>query len=679
MSSGKDKTVRLWNFDGGRLLATLYGHSGSTNNVTISRDGQYAISSSRDETAIVWSLEERRQVACFSGHSGKMFTALFTVDSQYVITGSDDKTVRITPFVVPWESTDKSPLHQTSEVASIMQSLKEGSHLNYVAAKTLLFPYNVNSLHISAFYNYSERCREYLEMGVPFLKGAFGSPLTVSLKWKTLKCTDVLLKYLRDLAETVKKDDEWPIFKCINEDIPALLGCGSGLLHTFFSVLMQTPFIPPLPQFITPTSPLPIVQFSESRLLDIKTFDKSDKGGMGSELVNFLIGLIRWNTTPGSNQSLELLNALQDCEDKSVLTSAYTTLIIEQKWEYFYPITLSLTLLYAVMLASLVMLLFQAQTELPLAGVFICLNAFFMIYEIAQAVTSDNSYWLEPWNYLDLSRGLLCLCWGSLMFFEEEVSFLGADLQKDVRLVLALLCFLRGFTYFRSFRMTRLFVYLTVAVVKEMYCFLIVMGYSVFSFGVLISILLEHETLGVSWTSAFSLALGDFDSRGFGALEWCVFSCAAITNVIVMLNLLVSILGDAYEKTQMSARENDLFVMLGLVTEYEFLMRWRRTAGTPTIIHSCQRVQDPVATEEWAGLAVEIKYAVKEESENVKLEFEKKTTAMQEGLRKMQGGLKGLESRMKGELQGGVKALESKMKEMQGKLDTLVDLLSQRS
>jgi len=44
--------------------------------------------------------------------------------------------------------------------------------------------------------------------------------------------------------------------------------------------------------------------------------------------------------------------------------------------------------------------------------------------------------------------------------------------------------------------MTRVFVYLTLAVVKEMYSFLIVMGYSVFSFRILLSIILEHKAIG---------------------------------------------------------------------------------------------------------------------------------------------------------------------------------------
>ena len=88
---------------------------------------------------------------------------------------------------------------------------------------------------------------------------------------------------------------------------------------------------------------------------------------------------------------------------------------------------------------------------------------------------------------------------------------------------------------------------------------------------------------------------------------------AAITNIIITLNLLISILGNAHEKTQMSVRENDLFLMLGLVTEYESLMFWRRIDGTSTVIVSCQRAQDTESTEEWAGIVVAMEAAVKEE------------------------------------------------------------------
>jgi len=663
VSCGEDRTVRLWSFEERRLLTVLYGHSQSVKNVKVSADGRFAISAS-DDSVKVWSLEERREVACYKGPARISFAA-FTTDSNCVIIASNDQTVRITPFIVPWESTSEAPMQVTSEMVSVVQTLKEGELLNPLAARTLLSPYNVNSLHISAFYNYAERCKEYLEMRVPFLKGTFGSPLTVSLERRTIKCTDEFLKYLIDLAQRVKGDAEWPTFVCINDDIPALLASSSDLLQSFFSALMQTPSSPPLPQFITPTSSLPIVQFSETRLINLPDFDKCVVGKMGSELVRFCIGLIRWNTAPGSSKSLELLDALQECEDKTVLTSPYATALIEQKWAYFYPVTLLFTIMYTMLLAALVMILFNDWDRFQLAVVFICLNGFFMLYEIAQALASSWTYWVDPWNYLDMFRGLLGFFWGSLVLCDQELACLGADNQRNTRLLLAILCFLRGFTYFRSFRMTRLFVYMTMAVVKEMYSFLIIMAYSVFAFGILISILLGHATLGVSWTAAFSLVLGDFDSSAFGFVEWCVFSCAAITNIIIMLNLLVSILGDAYEKTQMSVRENDLFLMLGLVSEYESLMYWRRNSGTPTIIVSCERAQDAVMSEEWAGLAVQLSTKMEEESAKLTQEFQAQLASSSKQLQEEMAVLQG--------------KTEKKTAALEAKLETIIALLRERS
>lgn len=197
----------------------------------------------------------------------------------------------------------------------------------------------------------------------------------------------------------------------------------------------------------------------------------------------------------------------------------------------------------------------------------------------------------ESRNYVDIFRGLLSLFWGTLILLDQEQSSL-SGFDRETRLLLAFLCLLRGCTYFRSFRMTRLFVYMTLAVIKELYFFLFIMAYSVFAFGVCTSILLGHTTLGASWTSAFSLVLGDFNSNEFGFLEWAIFSCAAIINVIIMLNLLVSILGDAYEMTQLSVRENDLFMMLDLVNEYESLMFWRRSSGSPVVMLTCDEARE---------------------------------------------------------------------------------------
>jgi len=667
VSCGNDAAINLWHFDQRSLFATLQGHSKSVISINMCPNGLYVISSSTDSTVRVWSLEEKREFACYRHISAN---ACFSTDCAYVIS-SKDNTVHLTPFIVVWQATDTAPVQATSETIAIVRDLASGKPMGKVASNWLVAPYRVNSLHISAFYNHTKRAQEYLAAGVPFIKGAFGSPLTVALQRKTMKCIEVFLNYLINLAKETHDDLEWPAFACIGEDIPILLRCGSTLLRPFFEVLMQPPATPVLPYFITPKSELPMVIISDSRLLQISEFDSTPKGEMGSELVKFNISLMRQNLTFGSAPSLELVEALQACEDKTVLNTPYISTIIEEKWAYFYPFTLTLTLLYAAMLTSLVLLLFNMWDTTLLSSAFIAINAFFVVYEMAQMLVDKWAYWMDPWNYVDIFRVFLSLFWGTLLLLGKEQSFL-LEYRRDIRLILALLCLLRGFTYFRSFRTTRLFVYMTMAVIKEMYSFLFIMAYSVFAFGVCTSVLLEHTTLGESWTSAFSLVLGDFDSSTFGFLEWVVFSCAAIINVVIMLNLLVSILGDAYEMTQMSVRENDLYMMLELVNEYESLMFWRRSAGTPVIMFTCDRAIEADSAADWAGQVSKI-------TEKVRDEVEKSTETIQGRVEALKGAQEKSIEALKKTMKAQNSELKNAVKTIEEKLEVILVLLKDRS
>jgi len=163
-----------------------------------------------------------------------------------------------------------------------------------------------------------------------------------------------------------KGDCEWPTFKCVTDDLPRLLRCASPFLRPFCSVLMKPPAVPALPQFISPASAFPIVVASNKRLLQLSEFAAPER--KSTELVEFCISLVSWNLTPGSQQSVELLKALEKCQVKQVLDTAFAGLVIEQKWRYFYSFTLLLTCLYA---ATLVLML-QAREGGTLDWTFIC-------------------------------------------------------------------------------------------------------------------------------------------------------------------------------------------------------------------------------------------------------------------------------------------------------------------
>ena len=135
------------------------------------------------------------------------------------------------------------------------------------------------------------------------------------------------------------------------------------------------------------------------------------------------------------------MEALQDCEDKTVLNTPYVSTVIEEKWAYFYPFTWTFTLLYAAMLTSLVMLLFDEWETVFLASAFIVIDVIFVVYEMAQMLVDKWAYWMDPWNYVDIFRVFLSLFWGTLLLLGQEQSFL-LEYQRDIRL-----CFSYFFQY----------------------------------------------------------------------------------------------------------------------------------------------------------------------------------------------------------------------------------------
>ena len=148
-----------------------------------------------------------------------------------------------------------------------------------------------------------------------------------------------------------------------------------------------------------------------------------------------------------------------------------------------------------------------------------------------------------------------------------------------------------------------------------------------------------------------------------------------------MLNLLVSSLGDAYGMTQMSVRENDLYMMLELVNEYESLMFWRRSAGTPVIMFTCDRALDAESAD-WAGQVSKITEKVKEEvgksTETIesrvaelKEEQAKATKTIEQNTEMQNTGLKAVETELR--------TVEQRMTAMEGKLEAILGLLKDRS
>ena len=147
--------------------------------------------------------------------------------------------------------------------------------------------------------------------------------------------------------------------------------------------------------------------------------------------------------------------------------------------------------------------------------------------------------------------------------------------NTSIEYSLLILLFFRGLTGFRCFSGTRYYVRLVLNSVKDISSFIFIFFYSTLAFGAISSLHNNDFSFENLWIKSYDLNLNVFDANE-SSLAYLIFFFATIINVFVMLNLLISILGDSFERFQLSALEIDYIEMVDVIREIEILIIWNR-------------------------------------------------------------------------------------------------------
>ncbi|WP_188197376.1 nSTAND1 domain-containing NTPase [Nonomuraea sp. SYSU D8015] len=95
VTAGLDKTVRVWDLDGGTPAVVLKGHQGPVWATVFSPDGRHVASASDDGTVRVWDSRGIRPPTVLRGHKGLVSAAAFSPDGRHLASGGVDREVRI--------------------------------------------------------------------------------------------------------------------------------------------------------------------------------------------------------------------------------------------------------------------------------------------------------------------------------------------------------------------------------------------------------------------------------------------------------------------------------------------------------------------------------------------------------------------------------------------------------
>ncbi|WP_199923490.1 WD40 repeat domain-containing protein [Streptomyces sp. NRRL F-5123] len=95
VTTGDDRSVRIWDTATGAAVRTLTGHSGPVRAVGISPDGSWLATAGDDGTVRIWDTAADAVPRTLTGHSGPVRAVAISPDGSWLATAGNDRTVRI--------------------------------------------------------------------------------------------------------------------------------------------------------------------------------------------------------------------------------------------------------------------------------------------------------------------------------------------------------------------------------------------------------------------------------------------------------------------------------------------------------------------------------------------------------------------------------------------------------
>eukprot|EP01025_Chloroclados_australasicus_P022558 TRINITY_DN2318_c0_g1_i2.p1 TRINITY_DN2318_c0_g1~~TRINITY_DN2318_c0_g1_i2.p1 ORF type:complete len:1488 (+),score=161.88 TRINITY_DN2318_c0_g1_i2:119-4465(+) len=218
--------------------------------------------------------------------------------------------------------------------------------------------------------------------------------------------------------------------------------------------------------------------------------------------------------------------------------------------------------------------------------VWVILAVRLIVLEIIQFILLNPLNWItQPWNWLDfISLSLLMIIFG-LKVKENENS----DWFSYLMSVECVLLWLRVMNYGIAFRGTGPTIQMIYEIMKDIRFFVLLMGLICFGFTNSFFVLYQYseisrnddnenfESLGVTFSTMLGTALGALDMTMFTFSSNSLFSTIMATVflllvAVVMLNLLIAIMGDSYDRIKENEESRFLKGRAEIIDEIEAVL-----------------------------------------------------------------------------------------------------------
>lgn len=468
----------------------------------------------------------------------------------------------------------------------------------------MIYPHIINLLYIFIKANHPDLLKQAINQGVKFVQDQSGeSPLSVALNWKNFNCADVILKTLSKM----KLKKEFGILESIEKCMNKIINSNLSQLPKFFDSLfpVKTNRMILYAQLLK-RAPM-IIEKKNSKLQEI---DFINYEGDKKEQVEFKASIVKFDFEVGTEDSLLLLRSICHSNNPDLFRTVLLKSILKYKWSKVYYILLGEALIFALMLGFLSFLTMHGDTNLYFITFFLLLNLIATARENIQLAESPRKYFKDFWNVLDITRILGTYIFIFLMLYQIQYVFLNQ--------ILTSLYWIRAVTYFRIFDRTRYLIRMITETFIDIIPFLLIFFSSTFTFSLLFYIITKSDNFSETFVHTYQLNFNDFSgfmpggySESLSPIFWIVFFLSSIMNPIILLNMLIAIMSDTYDRVQDDQVVADCKEMAELIIQAEGMLFWKRNFNKKSFIQRCDYVRH-LRTEnaEWMGKIRAIKKSI---------------------------------------------------------------------
>ena len=634
-SAGEDHSIYCYLFLEHKSSKLPNGHHVAVSALEVSRKNDVLVSGDIEGNCMIWNLSQLICVRTLTSHTEKISRIYFTENFKYFWIASGDSNISLWNVISYAEVTrlntktsvnyfalskDENELLacENNELYFLENPLK--THLFFVYGpgrdtyaffkyilniaddndqehipmmdKWIITPYEINALHFYAYFNLPLHLKAGINSGAPFYDSRSDySPLTIAIHRNFRDCINVITKAIR-----LKIQEDPYLVSYLENHMITLNKIGFRGLDGFYSAVMFKSKDKLLPKFCDDSVDLPIVFLSRNMTPQQQDFFSPDMvTGFGRPLT-FWQSALRVDSLIGSKHSITFLESLLECPNTDIFKTELIRELILYKWKYVKWALLpqAITYFFYMVILSVYMIVYQGENSGVLLILF-TVNVILALYEIFQMFLTGANYFQDPWNYIDFARTTLNFIYAYCVWTAYS-----KFISQQLLVGMAFLTMVRGISYFRLFDNTRYMINLLSEVISDIKSFFILLTYSTYSFALIYFIMVNNilsqqngdnfkpEPFSTYVANAYLLNLGSFSTDNYGAFEWIIFFFASVINPLIMLNLLISIMGDTFGRVQEAQEIADMKELTEMVVEGEYILFCKRHQGRKTYLQICR-------------------------------------------------------------------------------------------